>query len=56
LGVEGGLGLLVIAAILAAFFMQFPDIFPMSHDRYFPRNMSFMVMPGIGAYFAYKKG
>ena len=55
-GSKGDWVLLVIAAILAAFFMQFPDIFPMSHDRYFPRNMSFMVMPGIGAYFAYKKG
>jgi hypothetical protein len=55
-GSKGDWVLLVIAAILAAFFMQFPDIFSLSHDRYFPRNMSFMVMPGIGAYFAYKQG
>jgi hypothetical protein len=55
-GSKGDWVLLVIAAILAAFFMQFPDIFSMSHDRYFPRNMSFMVMPSIGAYFAYKQG
>jgi hypothetical protein len=55
-GSKGDWVLLVIAAILAAFFMQFPDIFSLSHDRYFPRNMSFFVMPGIGAYFAYKQG
>ena len=54
-GSKGDWILLVIAAILAAFFMQFPDIFPMSHDRYFPRNMSFIVLPGIGAFFAYKQ-
>jgi hypothetical protein len=43
-------------ALLAGFLMQLPDIFSISHDRYFPRNMSFIVMPGIGAYFAYKQG
>lgn len=48
--------LLAVFAILGAFFMQFPDIFHLSHDRYFPRNMSFFVMPGIGAYFALKRG
>jgi hypothetical protein len=35
--------------------MQLPDLAHLSHDRYFPRNMSFFVMPGIGAYFAYKQ-
>ena len=45
-----------IFALLAGFLMQLPDIFSISHDRYFPRNMSFIVMPGIGAYFAYKQG
>lgn len=48
--------LLVAFAVLAGFFMQLPDILHLSHDRYFPRNMSFFVMPGIGAYFAYKQG
>ena len=43
-------------AVLAGFFMQLPDLGHWSHDRYFPRNMSFFVMPGIGAYFAYKQG
>ena len=45
-----------IFALLAGFLMQLPDIFSISHDYYFPRNMSFIVMPGIGAYFAYKQG
>ncbi len=48
--------LLVAFAVLAGFFMQLPDLVHLSHDRYFPRNMSFFVMPGIGAYFAYKRG
>ena len=42
--------LLVTFAVLAGFFMQLPDLVHWSHDRYFPRNMSFFVMPGIGAY------
>lgn len=45
-----------IFALLAGFLMQLPDIFSISHDYYFSRNMSFIVMPGIGAYFAYKQG
>jgi hypothetical protein len=48
--------LLVAFAVLGGFFMQLPDLVHLSHDRYFPRNMSFFVMPGIGAYFAYKQG
>ena len=48
--------LLVTFAVLAGFFMQLPDLVHLSHNRYFPRNMSFFVMPGIGAYFAYKRG
>ncbi|MFZ9159219.1 MAG: hypothetical protein ACO206_00945 [Aquirufa sp.] len=48
--------LLVAFAVLAGFFMQLPDLVHLSHDRYFPRNMSFFVMPGIGAYFSYKRG
>lgn len=55
----GGLkdwGFVGIAALIVAFFMQLPDLFSISHDVYFPRNMSFIVMPGIGAYFAYKQG
>lgn len=55
-GSKGDWILLVVIASLAAFLMQLPDLFSISHDRYFPRNMSFIVMPGIGAYFAYKQG
>ena len=48
--------LLASIALLVAFLMQLPDIFSISHDLYFPRNMSFIVLPGIGAFFAYKQG
>ncbi|MEY2760168.1 MAG: hypothetical protein RLZZ96_68 [Bacteroidota bacterium] len=48
--------LLGVVAVFAAFLMQLPDLFSISHDLYFPRNMSFIVIPGIGAYFAYKQG
>ncbi|MEY3631482.1 MAG: hypothetical protein RL408_1036 [Bacteroidota bacterium] len=55
-GSKGDWTLLAIIAVLVAFLMQLPDLFSISHDLYFPRNMSFIVMPGIGAYFAYKQG
>lgn len=45
-----------ISALIVAFLMQMPDLFSISHDFYFPRNMAFIVMPGIAAYFAYKQG
>ncbi len=55
-GSKGDWTLLAISAALVAFLMQLPDLFSISHDLYFPRNMSFIVMPGIGAYFAYNQG
>jgi hypothetical protein len=55
-GSKGDWTLLAIIAAFVAFLMQLPDLFSISHDLYFPRNMSFIVMPGIGAYFAYKQG
>jgi hypothetical protein len=55
-GSKGDWNLLAIIAAFVAFLMQLPDLFSISHDLYFPRNMSFIVMPGIGAYFAYKQG
>lgn len=55
-GSKGDWTLLAIIAAIVAFFMQLPDLLLLSHDLYFPRNMSFIVMPGIGAYFAYKQG
>lgn len=45
-----------VIALLVAFFMQLPDIFSISHDVYFPRNLAFIVMPGIAAYLAFKQG
>ena len=55
-GSKGDWILLASLASIVAFLMQMPDLFSISHDLYFPRNMSFIVMPGIGAYFAYKQG
>lgn len=45
-----------VIALLVAFFMQLPDIFSISQDVYFPRNLAFIVMPGIAAYLAFKQG
>jgi hypothetical protein len=55
-GAKGDWILLAVTASIVAFLMQMPDLFSISHDLYFPRNMSFIVMPGIGAYFAFKRG
>jgi hypothetical protein len=55
-GSKGDWTLLAIIAAFVAFLMQLPDLFSISHDLYFPRNMSFIITPGIGAYFAYKQG
>jgi hypothetical protein len=45
-----------IVALCIAFFMQLPDLASISHDFYFPRNMAFIVMPGLAAFFAFKQG
>jgi len=47
--------LLAVLAGLAGGFMQLPDWFSISHDFYFPRNLSFFVIPSIGIYFASKQ-
>lgn len=44
-----------IWVFVAAFFMQFPDMFGISHDAYFPRNVSFIVLAGMGALFAFQQ-
>lgn len=41
-----------VVALVVAFFMQFPDLFAISHDFYYPRNMSFIAMSGLAVYFA----
>jgi len=43
-------------AVFAALFMQLPDLLSISHDFYFPRNIAFIVMPGLAGYFAFKQG
>jgi len=55
-GVKGDWILLTILASIVAFLMQMPDLFSISHVSISPRNMSFIVMPSIGVYFAYKRG
>ncbi len=45
-----------VVALYVAFFMQLPDWLSISHDFYFPRNISFIVMPGLAGFFAYKQG
>lgn len=44
-----------VVALCIAFFMQLPDLLSISHDFYFPRNMAFIVMPGLAAFFAFKQ-
>lgn len=44
-----------IWVLVAAFFMQFPDIFGISHDTYFPRNVAFIVLAGMGGLFAFQQ-
>jgi hypothetical protein len=41
--------------LVAAFFMQFPDIFGISPDVYFPRNASLIVVTGMGALFVFQQ-
>ena len=45
-----------VISLFVAFFMQVPDLFSISHDFYFPRNIAFIGMPGIAAFFAFKQG
>ena len=45
-----------VVALFVAFFMQLPDLFAISHDLYFPRNMSFIAMSGLAVYFASRQG
>ncbi|MHA8106920.1 hypothetical protein [Aquirufa sp. 5-AUSEE-100C1] len=44
--------LLAFLAGLAGMFMQLPDWLSISHDFYYPRNLSFFVIPSIGIFFA----
>jgi hypothetical protein len=44
-----------VTALFVAFFMQLPDLLAISHDFYFPRNIAFIVMPGLAGFFAYKQ-
>ncbi len=49
-------GFVAIAAVLSAFCMQMPDLFSISHDFYFPRNIAFIVLPGMAGFFVFKQG
>jgi hypothetical protein len=45
-----------VVALFVAFFMQLPDLLAISHDLYFPRNMSFIAMSGLAVYIASRQG
>lgn len=45
-----------VVALFVAFFMQLPDLLAISHDLYFPRNMSFIAMSGLSVYFTSRQG
>jgi hypothetical protein len=45
-----------VVALFVALFMQLPDLLSISHDFYFPRNISFIAFPGLAGFFAYKQG
>lgn len=45
-----------IVALFVGLLMQLPDLISISHDFYYPRNMAFIAMPGLAAFFAYKQG
>ena len=45
-----------IVALIVAFFMQMPDLFSISHDFYYPRNIAFIVLPGMAGFFVFKQG
>lgn len=42
-----------MAAILAAAIAKIPDFFPIGMDFFYPRNISFIVLPMLAAYFAW---
>lgn len=53
-GQRGDWAFLGIWVLVAAFFMQVPDIFGISQDTYFPRNVSFIVLAGMGGWFVFQ--
>lgn len=44
----------IIAALVAGILVKLPAIFPISEDFYYPRNLSFFVLPPLMAYFAWR--
>lgn len=45
---------IVIASVIAGFIAKFPAIFSMDEEFFYPRNIGFIVFPGLSAYFAWK--
>ncbi|GGG13107.1 DUF4153 domain-containing protein [Pontibacter amylolyticus] len=44
----------IIAALVAGILVKLPAIFPISEEFYYPRNLSFFVLPPLMAYFAWR--
>ena len=45
----------IIAALIAGFFAKFPAIFSIDEEFFYPRNMGFVALSFVTAYFAWKK-
>lgn len=53
-GSQKELQFVIVAILLAGLFAKFPAIFSIDEDFFYPRNISFIVLPLITAYFAWK--
>jgi hypothetical protein len=53
-GSSKDLMLLLVASLLAGLIAKIPQFFGLSEDFFYPRNVGFVVLPLLTAYFAYK--
>lgn len=53
-GSKNDLLFVVLASILAGFLAKLPEIFSISEDFYYPRNIGFILFPLLTAYFIWK--
>ncbi|WP_026956771.1 DUF4153 domain-containing protein [Algoriphagus vanfongensis] len=45
---------IIIISLLAGFIAKFPEIFTVDEEFFYPRNLAFLVFPGLAAFFAWK--
>lgn len=53
-GSRSDLIFVIIASLIAGFIAKIPDIFNISEEYFFPRNIGYVVFPALTAYFAWK--